>query len=68
MIQTDIRAKPSRVYRLIGPDLWSAPLNRPLLDHAYELERAGVIDATMVERTFRVVIRDGFVWLDDGKE
>lgn len=64
-IETGVRYNHRKIYRLIGDDLYSAAVNKPLKQQVYVLEKAGVVGDEQKKRTWRVVVRAGMVWLED---
>lgn len=63
-IRTQVPYSQRRVYRLIGRDLYSAPLGAPLAEQTYTLIRSNVIDARLAREKWRVVVRDREVCLE----
>lgn len=64
--RTGVRYDHRRVYRLIGPDLYSAPADRPLGEQAYTVEAPAVLEDGQAEADWRVIVREGEVCLAAG--
>ena len=65
MIHTGVSHNHRQVYRLIGRDLYSAPINKPLKEQEYTLDKPAVIEAHQTVQSWRVVLREGEVCLED---
>lgn len=64
LVQTGIVHRQRRVYRMIGRDLYSAPLHVPFSEQVYTLERSDVLEARQTGMPWQVVVRDGEVCLE----
>ena len=64
-IDTSVRYNHRRVYRIIGSDLFSAAINKPVNEQEYKLEKLAVLTNQEAQSTWRISIRDGKVWLEN---
>jgi hypothetical protein len=64
LIRTGIQHNHRCIYRLIGRDLYSAHINRPIEEQSYTLEKANVVADDQVDQGWRVVVRGGEVSLE----
>lgn len=63
-VETGIPYSQRKAYRLIGVDLFSAMTSVPIQEQVYSMEKANVIDAEDVDRSWRVVVQAGKVCLE----
>jgi len=64
LIRTGISHNYHRVYRLIGRDLYSAPINKPLKEQEYTLDKPNAIGTYQTVQPWRVIVREGEVCLE----
>jgi hypothetical protein len=64
LVRTGVHHNHRRVYRVVGRDLYSALVDRPLREQAFTVEKAGVLAENGREDGWHVVVRDGEVCLE----
>jgi len=64
LVRTGIHHNTRRVYRVVGTDLYSALVDRPLREQAFTVEKAGVLGENGHPDGWRVVVRDEEVCLE----